>query len=240
MSEDKTPAKSRALEAFAMGVAHEVRNLLFGITATIDAFDARFGTAADYSPYLNVIRLDLGRLSTLMNDLMEFGAPRHLQIAPVTLHEPLKDAVSNSSERAQQIGVKVEVSGPALDAQVAADRRQLGQAFARLVALAVNRSPTDGSVRIEANWDPADAASRAVTTIRDEGPALSSEQIATAFEPFVLGRKSVAGIGLCIAQQVIAQHGGTIQAQSSPDGGLTLVVALPLKSDPRRTSPHDR
>ena len=50
------------------GVAHEVRNPLFGISSTLDAFEARFGAQKEHERYISVLRVELERMNALMKD----------------------------------------------------------------------------------------------------------------------------------------------------------------------------
>lgn len=61
--------------ALVAGLAHEVRNPLFGISATLDAFEARFGEVPEHQPYTNVLRGELARITRLIEKLLEYGRP---------------------------------------------------------------------------------------------------------------------------------------------------------------------
>ena len=82
-----------AMGSLVAGVAHEVRNPLFGISATLDAFEARFGSREEYQQYVAVLRGELERLSHLMGDLLEYGKPTSLEFSEGAVAEVVAEAV---------------------------------------------------------------------------------------------------------------------------------------------------
>lgn len=65
-----------AMGALVAGVAHQVRNPLFGISSIVDAMEAHFGDQQDYHRYLSVLRGEITRVNTLMRELLDYGKPR--------------------------------------------------------------------------------------------------------------------------------------------------------------------
>src|SRR5262249_28837790 len=68
-----------AMGALVAGVAHEVRNPLFGISSTVDALEARVRSEG-VSAHLETLRAQVGRLVKLMNDLLDYGRPQALEL----------------------------------------------------------------------------------------------------------------------------------------------------------------
>ena len=69
------------------GVAHQVRNPLFGISSSLDAMTEKFGDQPQYQRYLSVLRGEIERLNHLMRDLLDYGKPPTLEEAEVTITE---------------------------------------------------------------------------------------------------------------------------------------------------------
>jgi PAS domain S-box-containing protein len=95
-----------AMGALVAGVAHEVRNPLFSMTATLDAFEARQGAARADQRHVGVLRAQLERLRQLMRDLLDFGKPAQVAIAPVEFDEVVRQAVDESALVARERGVR--------------------------------------------------------------------------------------------------------------------------------------
>jgi two-component system sensor histidine kinase KdpD len=79
------------------------------------------------------------------------------------------------------------------------------------------------------------ADGKILLTVADNGPGLAADQLVSVFEKFyrVPGTPSGGtGLGLSIAKSVVELHGGAITAQDRPQGGLEIVISLPLERQP--------
>jgi signal transduction histidine kinase len=215
--------KLAAMGSLVAGVAHEVRNPLFGIAGTMDVLEARFAEQEGFQKYLTVIRRDVGRLQALMRDLLEFGKPGTLERSAVAIDAILNDAVRACEPVAADLLVRQEVP-PGLP-DVFADRQRVVQVFQNLVQNALQHSPPGSRVSIAAGPVP---EGRAVwCAVRDAGPGFAPEDLRRLFEPFYTRRQGGTGLGLSIAQRIVEQHGGRIEAHNHPEGGAVVTVTLP-------------
>src|SRR6185312_4684194 len=89
------------LGSLVAGVAHEVRNPLFGISSILDAFETRFDDRTDYLRYTNVLRDEVGRLTILMEELLEYGKPFRGELYLVSMEEMIARSVRACSPAAE-------------------------------------------------------------------------------------------------------------------------------------------
>lgn len=83
--------------------------------------------------------------------------------------------------------------------------------------------PEGGDLRVAARRSHA----LAVVTIADTGPGIQPEERERIFEPFHTTRPRGTGLGLAVCRKIVAEHGGTITADSDSGGGALFIVTLP-------------
>jgi PAS domain S-box-containing protein len=215
-----------AMGSLVAGVAHEVRNPLFGISSTLDAFEARFGRGEQFQRYLETLRGQVERLGELMNELLEYGRPPAAELQPVQIGDLLSQATASCDSLARRAQVRVEGRvEPGLPPTLA-DRKRLVQVFQNIVDNAIRHTPTGGSVIVQAALD-ADAGERWLRcSVRDSGPGFNQTDLPRVFEPFFTRRRGGTGLGLSIVQRIVEQHGGRLLAENHPQGGALVTVML--------------
>ena len=218
-----------AMGALVAEVAHEVRNPLFALSATVDVFDARFGGEPDCGRYVETLRAQIGRLRHLMQDLLDYGKG-----VPVDRREPTRfealvaEAVSAAEAAAQERAITiVQDDAPALPS-VPANAARLVTAIHNLVQNAIQHSPAGSVVRVSTRLvvrgEPLVECS-----VSDSGPGFRDEDLPRIFLPFFTRRTGGTGLGLTIVQHIVESHEGTIEARNVPDGGAMITFRLPAE-----------
>jgi signal transduction histidine kinase len=210
-----------AMGAIVAGVAHEVRNPLFGISGTVEAFERRVGNGA-YEKYFAVLKQDVERLRALMHDLLDFGRPALLDRTSVPLGSLLDEALRACGPLARDLHVDKIV--PANLPDVFVDHPRMVQVFQNLIQNALQHSPESSSVTVEAGSTDAGVWA----AVRDAGPGFEPGDLPRLFEPFFTRRVGGTGLGLSIAQRIVELHGGTITAENLTGGGALVKVCLPV------------
>ena len=213
-----------AMGALVAGVAHEVRNPLFSISATLDAFEARFGEQADYRPYISVLRGELDRLNQLMQDLLEYGRPSVMEASKGSIKDAVKNAAASCATLANAAGVEIIESAEEDLPPVMMDRRRIIQVFHNLIANAVQHSRAGQSVKIEAAAERQDETVWIVCAVSDSGPGFAKEDLPRIFEPFFTKRRGGTGLGLSIVHRIVEEHDGELVASNYPSGGAVVKV----------------
>jgi signal transduction histidine kinase len=220
-----------ALGSLVAGVAHEVRNPLFSISATLDAFEARFGPDIEHARYIAVLRTELQRLSRLMQELLEYGKPRNPDLQPGQVAEVIEDALRLSVRLARRRRVRLVNHAKGPYAPVAMDRSRLFEVFQNLLENAIQHSPAGGAVTVSGREVRTKGTAALECEIHDAGPGFREEDLPKLFEPFFTRRRGGTGLGLSIVQRILEQHGGTVAAVNGPNGGALMRVRLPLRQD---------
>ena len=187
---------------------------------------------------LDRLELETARLDTLVGELLtlsrgENDAPRREDY--FDLHGLVASVVADARFEAGPAGVTVEshvtpAASLAAGAMLIKGSAELmRRAVENIIRNALKFSPAGGVVSVSVDIDA--RAHRHVLGVRDRGPGVPSEMLATIFEPFVRGpdgsRSQGYGLGLAIARRTVEAHGGRIAAANRTTGGLEMTVTLP-------------
>jgi len=212
-----------AMGALLAGVAHEVRNPLFGISSAIDAFENEFRDRRELVEYGGLLRAEVARLSTLMNDLLEYGRPADAPLGPGRLEEVVERALHSCARGARQKNVTLAAElAPDLP-PVMMDPDRLVQVFQNVLQNAVQHTPGGGEVRVAGARG---AAGEVRCQVMDTGPGVRPQDCARVFEPFFTRRSGGTGLGLSIVQRIVDEHGGRVRMDNRPGGGAVVTIDL--------------
>jgi PAS domain S-box-containing protein len=215
-----------AMGSLVAGVAHEVRNPLFSISATVDALESEMQGRQEYAEYTALLRGQVARLTQLTRDLLDFGKPPVLAPTPVHPREVLRRALRTCAPLARERGVTVADDLSAAVPPLAVDLSRMEQVFENLIANAIQHATRGGCVHVSARL--AEGATRIELDVEDDGAGLAADEIPHVFEPFYSRRKGGTGLGLSIVQRIVEAHGGRVTAANRPTRGAVFTVSLPV------------
>jgi len=228
-----------AIERFAADVAHELKNPITSLRSAVEMLE-RTRDSESRERLVQVIRNDLKRIDRLITDISDASrldaelSRGHSQ--PVDVGRLLQTLVTIYGAMDMPRGVHVEVArDSAKAATVQGMDERLGQVFRNLIDNAISFSPDGGRVRVAAHLNG--GVVRAV--VEDDGPGIPADDLERIFDRFYTERPvehgfgKNSGLGLAIARQIVASHGGRIWAENRTDVqgariGARFTVELPL------------
>ncbi len=220
--------KMAEMGALMGGVAHEVRNPLFAISANVDVLELELASMEHMSEVLEALRTGVSRLGSLMEDLLEYGRPPRARPQPTPLRDTMAVALRTCGPLARSLGVRLLPMMPDASVRVLAETERLPRVFENLLQNACQHSPAGGTVRIRCDV-PSPGTPRMVRfLVEDDGPGIPDADLPRLFEPFFTNRQGGTGLGLAIVERIVLDHSGQIRAGNGPSGGAWFEVLLPL------------
>jgi two-component system, OmpR family, sensor kinase len=214
----------RAQQSFAADAAHELRTPLQALRLRLENLESEISPAGRRD--LEAAHAEAMRLARLVTGLLELARAEDMaqpdvaiELAPV-----LAGTVERWSERASDSGIAIVLSAPA-DLRVRAAGDRVDQVLDNLLSNAVEAAPQGSTIDIAARRVGAQVELR----VRDQGPGLSQEEKARAFDRFWRGGESAngSGLGLAIVRRLVERDGGSVELGDAPGGGLQAIVRLP-------------
>jgi len=215
---------------FVANASHELRTPLTVIRTELDVTLADpHATNADLRAMGETVRDATLATERLIQALLTLARSEGgvIRRDAVDLADCARTAVRQAGAEASARGLDMQAT---LDpAPVRGDRRLLERLVANLVENAVRHNVDGGTVEVRT----ASAAGRSTVEVRNDGPAVPPDAVASLLEPFQrLDRGAPGdgvGLGLSIVRSVAEAHGGSVELRARPSGGLVARVSLPAR-----------
>lgn len=223
------------LGTLAAGLAHEINNPLVSLNTFLSLAPQKRGheDPSFWSEYHELAVGELERIKGLVETMSRLGrggpAPAMAKEA-VHLGDVATQVVRLLHRETERAGVTVEI-GIADDLpEVPAVRDQIHQVVLNLALNAIQASPPGGTISLRVDPDgPIARPTGARLRFQDAGEGISEENLERIFDPFFTTKDpdKGTGLGLMISHQIITDHGGSIEVESTPGEGATFHVRLP-------------
>lgn len=221
---EKTRNEKMALTArLTRSIGHEIRNPLNNITLAIDALQHESEASEASNAYIDILKRNVDRISKLIRELLESSRPAAVELQEISAKVITDKVKTNTRDRFRLRGVKLEVADFDRSIKIHADPVQFSTALSNLVINALEAiKEKDGEVSIDVCPETSDCLFR----IRDNGIGMNEDELEVLFDPFYTNKKGGIGLGLTLAQNIIAAHNGSIRVKSSKGKGTTFDVRI--------------
>ncbi|MEV6019341.1 sensor histidine kinase KdpD [Streptomyces sp. NPDC051997] len=223
---------NRIRTALLAAVSHDLRTPLAGIKAAVTSLrsDDVEWSEQDQAELLEAIEEGADRLDHLVGNLLDMSRLQTGTVTPIVREIDLDEVVPMALGGVPEDSVELEV--PETLPMVAVDPGLLERSVANIVENAVKYSPAGEPVLVSASA----MAERVEVRVVDRGPGVPDEAKDRIFAPFQrygdAPRGTGVGLGLAVARGFAEAMGGTLNAEDTPGGGLTMVLTLPVAPGP--------
>jgi two-component system sensor kinase FixL len=186
----------------ASAMAHEIGTPMNVILGRAEQLQRRTGDAPTRKA-LDVIIAEVGRVSRIMRQLLDYARPRQMERRLVDVNTPVQRALDMLRERVEQGGVKVEAS---------------------LVTVSTQRLPAARAGVLRWREGGVELA------VADTGCGIAADRLGQIFKPFFTTKERGVGtgLGLSVVQGIVRDHGGEVQVESRVGHGSVFRVQLPV------------
>ena len=233
-------ARSDIRSALLAAVSHDLRNPLAGIKASVGTLrtPGLQLTPADQADLLAGIESSADRLQALIDNLLDLSrldaGALALRTGPVALEEIVPRALAGVPTE------RVEVDVPSTLPMVDGDPGLLERILANLVENALRYTAPGQAIRVTAG----SVKDRVVLRVIDHGPGVPSAKLDSIFQAFQrLGDVPAGhgvGLGLAVSRGFAEANGGTLEAEETPGGGLTMILTLPVQPGQGSAAPAEQ
>lgn len=223
----KQNEKLAAVGQLAAGIAHEIRNPLASMSASIQMLQKGLGPevlSKEDSRLMVIIDKEIDRLNDLISDFLNFVKPERFNPEAISLEDlimEVRDQAKNSKEFRESIQLETRCEK---NLMALGNSEKLKQVLWNLLSNALQASKGPGTIQIGSetvspHW--------VCFWIQDQGEGMSEEVLQHLYEPFFTTKDRGTGLGLATVYKIIEAHHGEIRVQSKVGEGTRFEIHLP-------------
>ncbi|MGD8801219.1 MAG: PAS domain S-box protein [Desulfobacterales bacterium] len=228
--------KMLSLGRVAAGIAHEIRNPLTGINTYLytveDLCDSEQLGAEDMEiirEIITQIQVASNKIESVIKRVMDFSKPGAPKMVRTDINVSLEEAIKLSAVTMRKNGIQIRKSLTARLPQCYADPHLIEQVVLNLITNAARAMEKyNGEPKLVEIKSCARDNTLSIH-VADSGPGVPVELREKIFDPFFTTKEDGSGIGLNIAQRIVADHNGTITLGKSRWGGAEFTIELPIE-----------
>ncbi|MEW6073135.1 MAG: ATP-binding protein [Planctomycetota bacterium] len=221
--------KMAALGTMAGGIAHEIRNPLSAVRGFAGLLRESAGLSEQARRWTSLIVAGVDEADEIIQNMLSFGSPERLRLAPVDGTALLAEAVrlAVGEEGRTPAGTELTLNVQAAAPVFAGDQIKLRQAIRNLVANAATAQPDGGRIDVDLRLSGGDI----VVTVSDAGPGIPAGERHRVLDPFYTTHADGTGLGLALVATIARLHGGDVEVSPRPSalGGAEIRLHIPYQ-----------
>lgn len=221
---------------FISSVSHELRTPLTAIKGWSETLAGGYDPET-FSKGMKVITGETQRLERMVEELLDFSRIQSghfsLQMSTMDVIAELDDALLIYIDKAKKENITIHYTEPEFLCAVYGDKNRLRQVFINIIDNAIKYTDAGGSIDIAAEKQD----DTITITVSDTGCGIAPADLPKVKAKFYKANSTRhgSGIGLAVADEIIAMHGGTLELESELNVGTTVTIRLPLAAKRERS-----
>jgi signal transduction histidine kinase len=228
-------------ELFVSTLSHDLRSPLTSARLMSEMIRKKIPVDDPQNEKLQRVIKNIDRSNEMISDLLDYsqvqaGGQLPLELADCDLRTLAQDAIE---ELETLKGKRFSLDAPSVCIGHWSGRA-LRRVLDNLLTNALKYGSADGMIRVQATMENTEAK----LIVANEGNVIPPKELTTLFEPYrraASAKQSTTpgwGLGLALVQGIANAHGGSVEAESTPEKGTLFTVTLPLDSRAYQSRAH--
>ena len=221
--------KLSSLGQLSAGLAHELKNPLAVISSCAQFCMDNMTLDLPVNENFQMIFRSSQRASKLINDLLAFAKPSHLEWKEVDINKVITNMWSMAKLESPPFHINFRRNLKTGLPKIVGDEEKLGQVFLNIIMNAIQAVSSKGTVILKTDFLA--HQNQVEANVIDDGPGIPDDYRKCIFDPFFTTKDGGTGLGLSICHSIIEQHNGSIIADNVEGRGTRITVRLPVIQD---------
>lgn len=219
-----------AMGKVVAGVAHEIKNPLFGISSIAQIFEREL-KSAEHQELARALLSETQRLNQLVEELLIYGRPMKLTLDRCDLRRLWQEVFELHKREIEKKAITITGDFNLRPPAAYLDARQIRQVFLNLLRNSLEATAPGGEIDIKLLLEDR----YIIFKIADNGGGIPANIMDRVFDLFFTTKPKGTGLGLAICRKIVHDHGGEIAIESTEGKGTTVTVKLPYRGEPKDT-----
>ena len=228
-----------ALEQFAGGVAHEIRNPLNSIGMTAQYLKSIFSQGKvkeedikEARELLDIVHDEIGQLKQITEQFLTLNRPKNLNLETTHIGELIDRVLAEFSLSMKEPKIHVMKNYDVKLPVINLDQALIRQTFFNVLQNSIQAMSKGGSIYITTRFEEKEAGQRAIVEIRDTGIGIPDDIQERIFDAYFTTKENEGGIGLglALAHQIITAHDGEVSMKSKVGMGTEFTINFPIEA----------
>lgn len=214
--------KLKAAERLINTLAHEVRNPLNNMNLSVEQLSSEL-QEENTVVFLDIIKRNSERINSIINELLNATKSTELVLDKITLQDVIQKTIELVNKKIDRNNIQFEIDLSPKAAYIKGDTAKLAIAFLNIIINAAEAIEQDsGKISIRLFSKDHEHSIQ----VNDNGCGISADNFDKLFEPYFSTKNKRLGLGLTYALNIIHAHNGTLNVQSTPKKGTTIIISF--------------